>query len=137
MAKCVFYLLLWTVVACSSAVSVDIEKDVMYTEVDKIVRHILTLKNSVDESAKEQWDALQSLRFHLLSTRTGLKVALQAIEELKLEVQNCKLAAVTQPTPSEEPIELRIGISLLQYIFIDRYLKINLKRKRCSCGVLR
>ena len=117
MAKCVFYLLLWTVVACSSAVSVDIEKDVMYTEVDKIVRHILTLKNSVDESAKEQWDALQSLRFHLLSTRTGLKVALQAIEELKLEVQNCKLVAVTQPTPSEEPIELRIGIFLLQYIF--------------------
>lgn len=57
--------------------------------VDTIVGHVLTLKDAVDASSKEQWEALQSLRFHMLSARTGLKQTLQEIEALKLQVAEC------------------------------------------------
>ena len=60
------------------------------TELARAIREIGELRKSVEVSSKEEWDALQSLRFHLLSARSGIKQALEDIRDLKSSVQHCK-----------------------------------------------
>lgn len=76
----------------SSATKDPLEPGLAVNDVDTIVGHVLTLKEAVDASAKEQWEALQSLRFHMLSTRTGLKQAIDELEALKQQVTECRAA---------------------------------------------
>jgi len=58
------------------------------SETSLILSEIQSLKDSVESSTREHWESLQSLRFHLLSTRNGLQSALASIQSLKTEIRH-------------------------------------------------
>jgi len=72
------------------------------SDTSTILAEIRDLKSSIEASTTEHWESLQSLRFHLLSTRKGLKTALDSIESLKSQLgQQC--SGSLQPSGERGP----------------------------------
>ncbi|XP_018019188.1 uncharacterized protein LOC108675671 [Hyalella azteca] len=72
-------------------------------DLNEFATQLHALKSVVESSQKEQWEALQSLRFYLLSTRTAIKELLSQVKELKEQSSVCK--ADKEDTSAEEDKE--------------------------------
>jgi len=99
MTKLIYLILL--VVCCLVTSETTEIKDL---QIDELVKSVNALKQAVDDSAKEQWGALQSLRFHLISTRSGLKQAIEDIKNLKKDLANCEAIRSDHAILPEEKI---------------------------------
>ncbi|KAF2359670.1 C-type lectin fold [Trinorchestia longiramus] len=72
------------------------------SDVNEIVQLVLSLKSSMENVQKDQWEALQSLRFHLLSTRTGLKEVLKQLHDMNEQLTQCNVLLNERSFPGGE-----------------------------------